>query len=146
MEDVVALVASISILTQCCMLCTTLAVPAAVRVALVFCVSHQAGSCVNALATYMTLGGRARVAVDLLTVVPIVGWLRRSTILTPEIAHHGLRKIFDSQVGFVTEGVYYVVVGAATFGWTSVAGWPVAILGLLTSILAKPWVEALSSA
>lgn len=84
--------------------------------------------------------------VDLLTVVPIVGWLRPSTILTPGIAHDGLRKIFDSQVGFVAEGLYYVLIGAATFGWTSVAGWPIAILGLLASMLAKPWLQALGRA
>lgn len=144
--EVALMVSAILFFTRCTMCVAGMTVPAMVRIGAAFVLSHQAGSFVNALATYGALQGNARFKIALVDILPFVGWLKSTKKLTGGVRHAGLRNIFDAQIGFVAEGLFYVLVGAATFGWQSVAGWPIAILGLLVSVLARPWMDALGIA
>lgn len=105
---------------------------------LAFVFTHQAGWLVNALAQYTLLGGRAVLAVPCSLLVPVVGLLnkvRAPPVLLPT------KPPGRAQAGAdIVEALFYVLVGSASFGWNSVAGWPVAVLGMLAAILARPWI------
>lgn len=104
-----------------------------------FGLTRQAGMFISILATLCSLGGEASVQISPAAVVPLVGLLSRPKIKANE-QHTGGRLILDEQIGFIAQGIFYVLLGARNFGWSSVWGWPIAILMLLLSVLARPWL------
>ena len=118
--------------------------PFLVAPALAFVFGHQAGWIVNTLATFIALEGQAALDTPCSLFYPVLGLLakmRFGSVLKPTVTHTGKRALFDAQAGYVAEAVFYVLLGAASFGWDSVMGWPIALAGLLGTVLLRPWIQ-----
>ena len=106
---------------------------------LAWLLSTQAGLFLSTLATFAVLGGRALWRVSSWALIPVLGLLDPPR-LTPQVTHDGRRGVLDQQAGFLAQGLLYVFLGIRAYGFTAVQGWPFAVLGLLVSLLARPWL------
>ena len=109
-----------------------------------YILSHQAGSFVNLLATSATFSERGKCNIRSTAFLPVVGFFGQSPFFVPSSTHESFRAIFDSQIGMVAEILFFIVLGGCTFGWTSIKGWPVAVIGSLITIISQPWRDALA--
>lgn len=90
----------------------------------------QAGGFLAALAQCLAAGRTAALRISSTAVVPVLGLTDRPKVVGPQ----------NEKVGFIAEGLLYVALGIYAYGLNSVKGWPVAVLGLLISLLLRPWM------
>lgn len=140
MLELIAVAMSAFGYTLLTLLCGAGVVTTVLRPLLAYVLSHQAGGLINILTTYATVNGAARLRVPSRSLLPFVGFVAGPS-LQLNAPRSGAWGLLEKQAGYYAEAVFYVLVGAGTFGWSSVWGWPLALLGLLISVLLKPWLD-----
>lgn len=140
MLELIAVAMSAFGYTLLTLLCGAGVVTTVLRPLLAYVLSHQAGGLINLLVTYAVVDGSARLQVPSSSLLPLIGFVAGPT-LRLSAPRSGALGLLEHQAGYYAEAIFYVLVGAGTFGWSSVWGWPLALLGLLVTVLLRPWLD-----